>query len=850
MAQGSMKKTREAKKVLALATSQLKKKEYLSLRDVLFMTYPDSKLKAAQGGLDFNGPMSFAPSVKNELINNILVPYAEQRAMSVDQILDGSFADFVSDDIDEILLDLEKKGNLEDSRLLGKKVNAFIDSTKVYDEIVEASPTGKEKALGKGYYNKLSSVHKLLKEDKFPTIIPFGTSSGMGTGLNKINRYFERVNILELQTLDKMKQLRSQYGGKELKVKDKIVNELADYIGKIFEYDAGKDLTVTLMATGFRNGEALSLQIFDDDVHLIQEDKVKGEKIISDAKEHPENLKKSTFRRYIDREGVLRHHIHIPSEVTKTGKMIDFTAGERLSKILEKRATISQAMGAKQLFAIPSASYNKLAAKRMLGIISRIEFEAAVKDLENPIEHAFTYGFTDTANKTIEGKSKSTKILNTMFGTGKGAVFENALPLIAFNEGLGETQSSFTAHAFRRFFATYADDYIRFNLTSKGDADEALAIKSYLQGRFADIEKSKLEAKKYKAILPYKERVNVASFMDDFLEFVLENAAPEGETNLMLHHVDKTTLASKGNPQLYNSSKGATTDLISSQNIDNKKTSYSTSGKSVKNFKVKKVDASPVLETVQEIPTDVQEEVGESRRQKLQNAFDIIDDENLENDYRDLKRKSGIDLETKTALQELEDKIIQEANTRVNVNQQGTLNLTQDTIVDINNITQDKINSTRVDPFMLLDRVDETKPDFRTSSLEDMQRNLEIQKAKQTESVKEKIDKKVFEDKLETTTLEDVLKSDKEKRPTLQLGEKDIAPKAPSGFMKAARVAGKALPFVGLGAGIFGAKEALGKDPSEFALTEDESLLKSKARQYSRAGAELLSGISPVPLDL
>ena len=34
------------------------------------------------------------------------------------------------------------------------------------------------------------------------------------------------------------------------------------------------------------------------------------------------------------------------------------------------------------------------------------------------------------------------------------------------------------------------------------------------------------------------------------------------------------------------------------------------------------------------------------------------------------------------------------------------------------------------------------------------------------------------------------------------------------------------------------------------ALTEDESLLKSKARQYSRAGAELLSGISPVPLDL
>ena len=131
-----------------------------------------------------------------------------------------------------------------------------------------------------------------------------------------------------------------------------------------------------------------------------------------------------------------------------------------------------------------------------------------------------------------------------------------------------------------------------------------------------------------------------------------------------------------------------------------------------------------------------------------------------------------------------------------------------------------------------------------------MQRNLEIQKAKQTESVKEKIDKKVFEDKLKTTTLEDVLKSDKEKRPTLQLGEKDIAPKAPSGFMKAARIAGKALPFAGVGFGIFGAKEALGKDPSEFALTEDESLLKSKARQYSRAGAELLSGISPVPLDL
>ena len=66
---------------------------------------------------------------------------------------------------------------------------------------------------------------------------------------------------------------------------------------------------------------------------------------------------------------------------------------------------------------------------------------------------------------------------------------------------------------------------------------------------------------------------------------------------------------------------------------------------------------------------------------------------------------------------------------------------------------------------------------------------------------------------------------------------------------KAGKGASKALPFVGAGIGIGFATSAMAKDASEFAASEDESSVVSQMRQLGRAGAELASGFSPVPLD-
>ena len=66
---------------------------------------------------------------------------------------------------------------------------------------------------------------------------------------------------------------------------------------------------------------------------------------------------------------------------------------------------------------------------------------------------------------------------------------------------------------------------------------------------------------------------------------------------------------------------------------------------------------------------------------------------------------------------------------------------------------------------------------------------------------------------------------------------------------KAGKGAGKALPFVGAGIGIGLATSAMAKDASEFAKSEDESNVVSQMRQLGRAGAELASGVSPIPLD-
>ena len=177
----------------------------------------------------------------------------------------------------------------------------------------------------------------------------------------------------------------------------------------------------------------------------------------------------------------------------------------------------------------------------------------------------------------------------------------------------------------------------------------------------------------------------------------------------------------------------------------------------------------------------------------------------------------------------------------------GTGELKTPVFGDVKKGKEEKIVTKKVDMF------DGKLPD----SIEALRRNNEIGKVRQYLKVRkaldndpENVDLKFKKETLEAEGTEILKKSN-------QPSGKGVGTKAKvtaAGVAAATALgAGKAisatLPVVGAGTGIYFAGDALAKDTEEFKLTEDESNLKAKARQLGRAGAEVFSGFSPVPLD-
>ena len=204
--------------------------------------------------------------------------------------------------------------------------------------------------------------------------------------------------------------------------------KIAQY--NINKLEAGRDLSILLMATGLRSGEALSLNSYNNKVDQV----------------HPDNLNMSTFRKVFDpKSGTFKYQIYIPTDIIKTRKPLMLEVGETLGKILDNRAEIAREMGSRQLFAIENPS-GKGASK---------------------VSEAFDY-------KTFKEKSIAK---STIFGANG---YASGIEDVSYVPRGQITVDSFTAHDLRRFYATLARNYAN----SLSNATESGHFVSYTQGRF------------------------------------------------------------------------------------------------------------------------------------------------------------------------------------------------------------------------------------------------------------------------------------------------------------------------------------------------------------------------------
>ena len=237
---------------------------------------------------------------------------------------------------------------------------------------------------------------------------------------------------------------------------------------KINKLEAGRDLSVLLMSTGLRSGEALSLNWYNFDVNQT----------------HPDNLNMSTFRKVFDDVSqTFKYQIYIPSDIIKTRKPLMIEVGETLGKMLEERAETAREMGSRQLFAVenPTSRGNK-------------------------VSEAFDY-------KTLKEKSVAK---STIFGANG---YSSGIEDVSYVPRGQVTVDSFTAHDLRRFYATVARNFAN----SLDDPISAGHFVSYTQGRMGSAI-PEIEFNTYNMGTPYMAVAGgkLGTFLDNFFDNLVQ----------------------------------------------------------------------------------------------------------------------------------------------------------------------------------------------------------------------------------------------------------------------------------------------------------------------------------------
>ena len=465
-----------------------------------------------------------------ELIENYLQPFVDKKGIALDSFLDSSFEDFAKTEVFDIFQDITKTNDIKYANDFGTRVNKLSQVTKAYNDIVKGLES---KILGSDVASIFSDMGKQLKEETHPNVLPFNK-------IDKINNYFDRVNFIQAQNALDMRNMKSSFMGN---ANQKNINTYAKLLQANFQLAAGKDLVSLLAIAGMRNAEALSLELFDDEADItLEKDPVTGKEIGGDPTDSKRNLERSTFRKFVDKDGVERYHLYVPKQVTKTPQPLDYTVGNKLGKLLETRAAIAQQLGSRQLFALPTLDYFTAQAEYDLGNISKTDFQKKVKSLKSPIEGAFSYGIIGKNGNIIESKSKSetliTRMFTTLFGWDKDSKsYTQPIPRIGYNADLADTVGVIKAHGLRKFMATKSDDFIKFVGGSLDDQQNRNFIISFLQGRVGELDPSILQATTYVVKEPYKTRQQVGNYLDDFLDYVLKES---GDGSFAAHINDMT----------------------------------------------------------------------------------------------------------------------------------------------------------------------------------------------------------------------------------------------------------------------------------------------------------------------
>ena len=277
----------------------------------------------------------------------------------------------------------------------------------------------------------------------------------------------------------------------------KQLQKLAQSYTKLGQLEAGRDLSIVLMSTGFRISEALSISVYDK----------------SQSQDY--NLAKGTFAKRPDLDGVNKYTVYLPPKVMKMTNGVNVNVGETIGKLLEKRAVEALERGdTTQLFSYPIFGYdpvtNDIVFKQSASAYNYQKYSnnsTLPKAMFDPV----TGALNSVPELDAEGKPIRYEIGdNIPKGKDIGDIKTIA---ISYNESSQTVDDFLTAHDYRRTFETYAREYV-------DEFEDASSEKfvNYFQGRIKSIVGQR-GAIDYYVSKPHK----VNKRMEDFHEGYVKN---------------------------------------------------------------------------------------------------------------------------------------------------------------------------------------------------------------------------------------------------------------------------------------------------------------------------------------
>jgi hypothetical protein len=280
----------------------------------------------------------------------------------------------------------------------------------------------------------------------------------------------------------------------------KQLQRLAQSYTKLAQLEAGRDLSIVLMSTGFRISEALSISVYDK----------------SQSQDY--NLAKGTFAKRPDLDGVNKYTVYLPPKVMKMTNGVNVSVGETIGKLLESRAVDALERGdTTQLFSYPIYGYDAVTNDIILKESSKAYDYTKYKNASSLPRAMFhpTFGALNSVPLLDANGSLSYYDVGDTLPQGK-QVGDLKTIAISYNESSQTVDDFLTAHDYRRTFDTYATEYIDEFL----DVDNEKFV-DYFTGRISSVV-GKRRAADYYIAKPHKVNNKMETFHEGYVKDLLK----------------------------------------------------------------------------------------------------------------------------------------------------------------------------------------------------------------------------------------------------------------------------------------------------------------------------------------